>query len=188
MKQEIDMYSYKHADADPFTENNSPFSKIEDYEIDVPCLNKNEKIKYLFRSYCFRDYLYITDIFPSMWEGQDDCFKRIISREGYSVNMRKLSVTCLAIFAKHYMAGHINNAMVISGSYEYGEDDSNVSRKLRLYWAFFSPLLEKLFLRAIQIRELNAFVLINKNSCMEDCKIIKDYSDFKNNKRQLQDV
>lgn len=179
------MYSYKYMNSFS-TGNESPFSKIEDYEIDVPCLNKNENIKYLFRSYCFRDYLYITDIFPAMWNGQDDCFKRIISREGYSVNMRKLSITCLAIFVKHYIESHIDNAMLVSGSYEYGEDDSNISRKLRLYWDFFSPILKSLSLRAVQIWELNAFVLINKNSNIEDHKIIKDYSDFKNNKRKLQ--
>lgn len=183
MMQEIDIYPYKHAEDNPALGDNSPFSKIENYEIDVPCLNKNEQIKYLFRSYCFRDYLYVTDIFPAMWDGQHDCFKRITSRQGYSVNMRKLSVTCLVIFVMHYIKNHVNNAMVISGSYEYGEDDSNVSRKLRLYWAFFSPLLEKLSLRAIQIQNLNAFVLISKDCSMEDDKIIKDYSDFKNKKR-----
>jgi hypothetical protein len=170
----------------PSTGNDSPFSKIEDYEIDVPCINKNESIKYLFRSYCFRDYLYLTDIFPAMWNGQDDCFKRIISREGYSVNMRKLSVTCLAIFVKHYIKSYMDNAMVVSGSYEYGENETNVSRKLRLYWAFFSPILERLSLRAVPIWELNALVLINKDSNLEDHKIIKDYSDFKKQQKKLQ--
>jgi hypothetical protein len=185
MIPEIDIYPYRRAVNDPSSAN-TPFSKIEDYEIVVPCLNKDENIDYLFRSYCFRSYLYVTDIFPAMWDGSNDCFKRIISREGYTVNMRKLSVTCLAIFIKHYIGNHVDSAMVVSGSYEYGEDNSNVSRKLRLYWAFFAPLLEKLSLRAVCIPELNAFVLVDKNSSVSDQKVVRDYGDFKNNQKVLE--
>lgn len=174
--REVDIYPYK--ELQDSSKKSSLFSEIKDYELTVPCLNKDE-IKYIFRSYCYNSYLYITDIFPAMWDGLDDCFKRIISREGYAVNMRKLSVTCVYIFVKHYISASEDNAMVISGSYEYGEDESNISRKLRLYWAFFSPLLDLLSLRAVPIWELNAFVLVDKNCSLKDEVIVSDYRNFK---------
>lgn len=73
--------------------------------------------------------------------------------------------------------------MVISGSYGHGEDETKVSRKLKLYWAFFSPILEILCLQATQIPELNAFVLTDRNSPIDGLKIASDYRDFKLNKK-----
>lgn len=180
MMRELDVYPYKEMPGS--VKSSLLFSEIKDYELTVPCLNQ-EVITYIYRSYCYNDYLYITDIFPAMWDGLDDCFKRITSREGYTVNMRKLSVTCLYIFVKHYISAHKDNAMVISGSYEYGEDESHISRKLRLYRAFFFPLLDQLSLRVVPIWELNAFVLTDRKSKIEDEIIVNDYRNFKSSQK-----
>lgn len=59
-----------------------PFKETEDYILTVPCLNRKETLDYIFRSYRFRDYLYITDIFPKMFENDSRCFQRFTSREG----------------------------------------------------------------------------------------------------------
>jgi len=179
---EISIFPYGYLDTKLYPDPEALFSEIRDYGLGVPCMDTGSELKYLFRTYRFNSYLYITDIFPAMWENEKDCFKRILSHEGHRVNMRRLSVTCLIAFKKHYISLDINSAMVISGSYEYGEDESQVSRKLRLYWAFFAPLLDSLSLRAVQIQDFNAFILIDKDSSIEDKRIIEDYRTFK--KRQ----
>lgn len=179
---DISIFPYRYLKTQLYTEQDSLFREIKDYELDVPCLDTGQELKYLFRTYRFNSYLYITDIFPAMWENEKDCFKRILSHEGHRVNMRRLSVTCLVAFKEYYIKYDINSAMVISGSYEYGEDEKQVSRKLRLYWSFFEPLLDILSLRVIQIEELNAFVLTDKKSDIEPYRIKEDYQTFK--KRQ----
>lgn len=179
---EINIFPYRALKTKLFSEPETLFGEIKDYELDVPCIDTGAKLKYIFRTYRFNSYLYITDIFPAMWENEKDCFKRILSHEGNRVNMRRLSVTCLVAFKEQYIRHHKDSAMVISGSYEYGEDETAVSRKLRLYWAFFTPLLDNLSLRAVQISSLNAFVLIDKNSMKRDRDIIEEYITFK--KRQ----
>ncbi|MFV0419375.1 MAG: hypothetical protein ACK5KT_11675 [Dysgonomonas sp.] len=179
---EINIFPYRYLRTKQFPESEALFGEIKDYELDVPCIDTGVELKYIFRSYRFNTYLYITDIFPAMWENDNDCFKRILSHEGNRVNMRRLSVTCLLAFKEHYIRQDIDSAMVISGSYEYGENETAVSRKLRLYWAFFAPLLDLLSLRVVQISSLNAFVLIDKNSAKKDRDIVEEYITFK--KRQ----
>lgn len=179
---DISIFPYKYLRVKHYDEPNALFNEIKDYELDVPCVDTGYELKYLFRTYRFNSYLYITDIFPAMWENEKDCFKRILSHEGHRVNMRKLSVTCLVAFKEHYIKYDTNAAMVISGSYEYGENENQISRKLRLYWAFFQPLLDELSLRVVQIPELNAFVLIDEGSGIEAYRIKEDYQTFK--KRQ----
>lgn len=156
-----------------------PFKETEDYILTVPCLNRKETLDYIFRSYRFRDYLYITDIFPKMFENDSRCFQRFTSREGFAVNMRRLAVTCLAIFVKHIMNGNPQNAMVISGSYEDHEPHNGASRKLKLYQYFFMPLLEELGLYSIEMFEDNAFILVSKNNPLSHADIKKEYLDFK---------
>lgn len=179
---EINIFPYRYLRTKLFSEPEALFKEIKDYELDVPCIDTGVELKYIFRSYRFNTYLYITDIFPAMWENDNDCFKRILSHEGNRVNMRRLSVTCLVAFKEQYISQHTDSAMVISGSYEYGEDETAVSRKLRLYWAFFAPLLDDLSLKAVQISRLNAFVLIDKNNAKKDRDIVEEYITFK--KRQ----
>ena len=179
---DISIFPYRYLKVKHYDDPNALFNEIKDYELDVDCIETGTELKYLFRTYKFSSYLYITDIFPAMWENEKDCFKRLLSHEGHRVNMRKLSVTCLIAFKEHYIKHAIDSAMVISGSYEYGEDVNQISRKLRLYWAFFQPLLEKLSLKVVQIPELNAFVLIDRNSGIESNHIKEDYQTFK--KRQ----
>lgn len=156
-----------------------PFEETKDYILTVPCLNRLETLDYIFRSYRFRDYLYITDIFPKMFEHDSRCFQRFTSREGLAVNMRRLAVTCLVIFVRHIMDDNPKSAMVISGSYEDGELHEGASRKLKLYWYFFTPLLEELGLCSVEMFKENAFILINKNNPLSHAEIKKEYLDFK---------
>ena len=114
-----------------------------------------------------------------MYENDNMCFQHIISREGYSVNMRRLSITCLFIFVQHFMSIDRNYAMVISGSYEIGENKNSMSRKLKLYWYFFSPILDQLGLRSINVFENNAFIIVSKENCLEDECIRQEYLNFK---------
>jgi len=176
---ELNIFSYVYSGTKKNEMNGAIFSEITDFNLQVPCLDTGVTLKYIFRVYKFNDYLYITDMFPAHWENEKDCFKRILSHEGNRVNMRQLSITCLVAFREYYIKSDNTAAMVVSGSYQYGEDDSGVSRKLRLYWMFYKPLLETLSLRAIQITELNAFVLTDKDNSMENLRIIEDYRRFK---------
>ena len=162
---------------------NSLFSEVIDYEIDAQCVQSSAIIPYLFRSYLFGKSLYITDIFPKMWENENDCFKRIISREGYAVNMRRLSVTCLYIFFHHHAERDATAIMVVSGSYEPQEDEAQVSRKLRLYWAFFQPLFETLSIKAVKMFDLNAFALLRKDNPISEEQIINHYKLFKSQQK-----
>lgn len=176
---EINIFPYRYLRTKQFPGSEALFREIKDYELDVPCIDTGVELKYIFRTYQFNSFLYITDIFPAIWENEKDCFKRILSHEGNRVNMRRLSITCLLAFKEHFIRQDIDSAMVISGSYGYGEDETAVSRKLRLYWAFFAPLLDDLSLRAVQISSLNAFVLIDKNNAKKDRDIIEEYITFK---------
>lgn len=156
-----------------------PFEETVDYSLTVPCVNRQETLAYIFRSYRFHDYLYITDIFPKLFENDDRCFRRFTSREGFAVNMRRLSITCLVIFVEHFMKDDPKRAMVVSGSYEDNESDKGVSRKLKLYYYFFTPLLEQLKLRSIEMFEENAFILISKDNSLSDVEIKQEYLNFK---------
>jgi len=176
---ETSIFSYVYSGTRKNVINGALFREITDFNLEAPCLDTGVMLKYIFRVYRFNDYLYITDVFPAKWENEKDCFKRILSHEGNRINMKQLSITCLTAFREYYIKRDKTAAMVISGSYQYGEDDGNVSRKLRLYWAFFEPLLETLSLRAVQIRELNAFILTDKDNSMENLRIIEDYRTFR---------
>lgn len=156
-----------------------PFPETVDYLITVPCLNREEKLTYIFRSYCFESYLYITDYFPSMYEDDDQKFRRFTSHEGFSVNMRQISITCLAIFVKHFINKDIRKAMVISGSYQDNETPSGPSRKLNLYKYFFYPLLEEFQLRSVEMMEHNAFILTHRENPISDDDIMRCYLTFK---------
>lgn len=156
-----------------------PFEVVTDYLMEVPCTNRDESLDYIYRLYRYGEWLYVTDIFPRMFEDDNRCFKRFTSREGYSVDMRKLSVKCLRIFVKEFISSDILNVMVVSGSYADGEKESGESRKLRLYRYFFTPLLEELNLRLIDLSERNAFFLASKQSPLTDDEIINCYANFK---------
>lgn len=156
-----------------------PFSETVDYILEVPCTNREEILEYIFRSYRFRNFIYVTDIFPKLFENDGRCFRRFTSREGFSVNMRRLSVTCLVIFVRHFMSDSPRSAMVVSGSYEDDEPETGPSRKLKLYRYFFSPLLEQLGLRSAEMPEENAFILIRKDNPLSDAEIKQEYLDFK---------
>lgn len=159
---------------------NGLFREIIDYSLEVPCVNRTDVIDYIYRLYRFEEHLYITDIFPRMFADDNKCFQRFTSHEGYSVNMKQLSLTCLEIFIDEIIKKDIDNVMVVSGSYETGEDSTKPSRKLRLYRYFFLPLLDKLNLDVLDMAERNAFMLFSKASS-QDRQDIKDcYIRFKN--------
>ena len=164
---------------DSSNKGNVPFQETIDYTLTVPCVNREETLFYIFRSYRFGEFLYITDIFPKRFENDDRCFRRFTSREGFSVNMRRLSVTCLMIFVEHFIKKDVRNAMVVSGSYEDNEPPHGPSRKLKLYHYFFSPLLSSLQLRSVEMMEGNAFILVSQNNPLTDEEIKQTYLDFK---------
>lgn len=156
-----------------------PFPETVDYLLTVPCVNRNDTLIYIFRAYCFKSFLYITDFFPKMYEDDSRRFRRFTSHEGYSVNMRRLSVTCLAIFVEHFIKVDPRKAMVISGSYQDGEKPEGPSRKLRLYRYFFYPLLDQFQLRSVEMMEQNAFILTSRSSPIPDEEIRHSYLTFK---------
>ena len=127
--------------------------------------------------------MYITDVFPKKYENDECCFKRFVSREGFSINMKKLSVTCLVIFVEHFIMNDERRSLVISGSYEDNEIPEGASRKLRLYNYFFKPLLEQLNLRSVDMFEENAFILVNKNSTLSNEDIRQEYLTFKSTRK-----
>ena len=88
---------------DKISKGAPPFEETIDYRLVVPCVNRDDTLLYIFRSYRFGEFMYITDVFPKMYENDERCFKRFVSREGFSINMKKLSVTCLAIFVEHFI-------------------------------------------------------------------------------------
>lgn len=156
-----------------------PFEEVIDYLLKVPCVNRPDVLDYIFRLYRYKENLYITDMFPKMFEDSPDCFKRFTSHEGYSVNMRRLSVCCLRIFVEHFVSDDKDKVMVISGSYAPQEQEQGASRKLRLYWHFFEPLLEELELRAVMMHEWNAFLLVSRHSEISDTIMESQYIEFK---------
>lgn len=159
---------------------NGRFEEVIDYLLKVPCVNREDVLDYIFRLYRYDTHLYITDMFPKMWENDPNCFKRFTSHDGFSINMRKLSVCCLRIFVEHFIKNNIDSVLVISGSYAPTEEEHGASRKLRLYWHFFEPLLEELNLKAIMMSEWNAFLLVSNDS-KTDTTLLKDtYLKFKN--------
>lgn len=157
----------------------APFEETIDYTLTVPCVNRDETLSYIFRSYRFGEYLYITDIFPKIFGNDNRCFRRFTSHEGFTVNMRRLSVTCLVIFVEHFMSEDVRRAMVISGSYEDNEPPHGPSRKLRLYNYFFSPLLDEFKLRSVEMIDENAFILVSRDNPLTDEEIKQNYLDFK---------
>lgn len=164
---------------DKISKGAPPFEETIDYRLVVPCVNRDDTLLYIFRSYRFGEFMYITDVFPKMYENDERCFKRFVSREGFSINMKKLSVTCLAIFVEHFIKNNERRCMVISGSYEDNENPEGASRKLRLYNYFFKPLLEQLNLRSVDMFEENAFILVSKSSTLSNEEIRQEYLTFK---------
>jgi len=179
MMNDISIFPYVYLGTKKNAECNALFSEITDFNIQLPCLDTGVMLEYIFRAFRFNDYLYITDMFPVKWENEKDRSKRILSREGNRINMRKLSATCLVAFYEHYMKHDNDATMVIRGSYQHGEKEEGVSRKLPIYWAIYEPLFETLSLKAVKIFELNAFVMTPKNSRIEDQRIIEDYRTFR---------
>lgn len=161
------------------TENDGLFREIIDYSLKVPCVNRTDILDYIYRLYRFEDHLYITDIFPLMFANDNKCFQKFTSHEGYSINMKQLAVTCLEIFANDFISKDKNHIMVISGSYEPREATDKPSRKLRLYWYFFSPLLERLNLDVVDMSDKNAFMLYSKFSSHNKGNIKECYLRFK---------
>ena len=172
---------YPYSFLEKKTTAGSKTNEFEQYVIDAWCTNRNEKIEYLLNLYRYGTYLYISDILPRLWENEPDCFTRFTSHEGYAVNMKKISITCLYIFFENVANRNNDAALVISGSYQAGEDKLKDSRKLKLYKYFFLPYLFELHLRLIGIEGMNAFVLIKKESALQNETIINDYKKFKSN-------
>ncbi len=165
-----------------------PFPEIVDYKITVPCLNREDTLIYIFRSYCYGSYLYITDYFPQLYENDSRRTSRFTSHEGYSINMRQLSVTCLAIFVEHFIKNDLRKAMVISGSYQDNENKCGPSRKLKLYQYFFYPLLTQLNLRSVEMMEYNAFILTCRENPISDNEIRQCYLAFRKIKNEHDDI
>lgn len=161
------------------TKGNELFEEIVDYHLKVPCENCPEILDYIFRSYRYGEWLYITDIFPVMFENDRRCYKRFTSHEGYVVNMRRLAVTCLFAFVQEIMSRNPLGVMVISGSYEDGENENMPSRKLRLYNYFFQSILSELNIRKVDMFESNAFMLLREDSPLMDSDILLKYLEFK---------
>ena len=161
---------------DKRTENDGLFREIIEYSLKVPCVNRTDILDYIYRLYRFEEHLYITDIFPLIFANDNKCFQKFTSHEGYRVNMRQLAVTCLEIFTNDFISKDKDDIMVISGSYESGETTDKPSRKLRLYWYFFRPLLDELDLDVVDMADVNAFMLFSKSSShhketIKDCYI-----------------
>lgn len=171
----MDIYDYRY----DRKYNQEPFDEIVEYILKVPCTNCNGTIEYVFRSYRYSENIFITDMFPKIYENNPDCFKTLTSHEGYSVNMRRIAITCLVIFIRNFISANNKNAMVISGSYGKGEKQVGMSRKLRLYWYFFSSLLNDLNLRAINLFQHNAFILVSRECTVDDSVFAGKYLRFK---------
>lgn len=167
---------------DKITDKNPPFEETVDYILKVPCENRPDILDYVFRSYQYGEWLYITDIFPKMYADDPKCFKRFTSHEKYFVNMRRLAVTCVYIFVKEFMTRQPLSVMVISGSYEVGEKEEGPSRKLKLYQYFFRSILRELNLRAVDMLDKNAFMLVRDDSPLADSEIFSKYLEFKSNR------
>ena len=161
-----------------------PFEDVTDYLLETPCQGQAAMIEYIFRLYRFRN-LYISDIFPAMYEGQSNCFKRFTSHEGYQINYQQLSVNCLNIFVSHYISQNPDNVLVVSGSYQEGEDTGAASRKLRLYWYMFRDAVAAHKLRTVKLFEQNAFFVLGGGSTLSDEQICGQYADFKAAKKSL---
>ena len=159
--------------------NEHPFDEVTDFLLKVPCQGKADTIDYIYRLYRFGADLYITDIFPKMYEGDSRCFKRFTSHEGYNVNMRSLAVSCLRIFVNEIISANHDAVMVVSGSYADGEDEDGPSRKLKLYWYCFKPLLGELNLRMVDVSGHNAFMLLRGDSGVSDDLLMRQYLAFK---------
>lgn len=162
------------------SEATGKFDEIIDYLLKVPCVNRDDVLDYIFRLYRYGSNLYITDMFPKIYENDPNCFKRFTSHDGFSINMRRLSVCCLRIFVEHFVKNDNKAVMVVSGSYAPTEEEHGASRKLRLYWHFFEPLLEECNLRAIMMTEWNAFLLISNDALIDEALLKDTYIKFKN--------
>lgn len=165
------------------TKGNALFEEIIDFLLRVPCRNCPETLDYIFRSYRYGEWLYITDIFPVMFENDSQCFRRFTSHEGYVVNMRRLAVTCLFAFVQEILRRDPLGVMVISGSYEEGENNSKLSRKLRLYNYFFQSIIAGLGIRQVNMFENNAFFLLRADSPLKDEEITSKYLEFKSKQK-----
>lgn len=153
--------------------------RLDQYRINARRSDNGEEIDYRVNFYTYRGYMLITDIFPASWEQEEDCFSRLTSHEGVFVNMRKLAVTSLYIFCREFLPVNGYAAMVVSGSYAPGEEQSGISRKLRIYKNIFDPLLEDLGLVGIDIPELNALIIRSTGSGIDEDRIREDYYAFK---------
>lgn len=163
--------------------NDHPAKYLIQYGFKVNCLNKNCSLNYLLNFYKYKSYLYITDFFPAVWENDENCFRRLTSTEGLTINIRKTVITCLLIFHERIRPMNHDSAMVISGSYLDGEKpdpEFKISRKLKLYWNIFKPLALDLNLKIVELLDLNAVILIDRNTKYTDAEIRADYLEFKN--------
>jgi len=154
-------------------------SSLTQYQIFAFQTDSGLPIEYLYNIYAFNQDLMITDIFPAQWEGEQDCFQKLTSLQGMPVNMKKISLTCLGIFYKDFLSVSPNAGMVVSGSYLPGEDTGQVSRKLRLYKSIFYPWLNNLGLIPIEIFNLNAFIMVGKDTKLSQEDYLNNYITFK---------
>ena len=159
----------------------TPFEQIEDWLLAVPCTNCDTVLNYIYRLYRFGSFLYITDIFPAMYENENDCFKRFTSHEGYTVDFRGLATKCQQIFVDEIIKRDKDSVMVVSGSYAPGERAEGESRKLKLYKYIFTPTLQGLNLKSIDLSQMNAFLMYSCQSSLEEKHIIESYITFKQN-------
>lgn len=155
------------------------------YQFKVNCMNSNKVLDYALNFYKYDKFLYITDYFPVKWENDSKCFQKLLStEENISVNVKKIVTTCFMIFHERIIRINKNAGFVVSGSYVEGEKPLpglNYSRKLKLYWLIFKPLVSALHYKIVEIFDYNAIVIIRNDCQISDEMIREKYLDFKNN-------
>ena len=159
-----------------------PFNRLVQFRFEADCLNRPEKLTYLYNLGRFGDFLYITDFFPAMWRDEADCFKRLTSLEGYQINIRKTVKTCFVIFRMEIFAKEPQACMVLSGSYAYNETipaKGGMSRKLLIYRSLLSGVAREHGFRYVEIPELNAVIIVHRQSGPADQAVISAYRSFK---------
>jgi len=164
--------------------HDSVFNSIEQYGFKAKCLNPENELEYRLNFYRYRAGLFITDFFPAIWESDPDCFRKLTSKEGYAVNIRKIITTCFFIFHNEVFSRDNQNAMVLSGSYAFGEQplaETGISRKLKVYRDIFIPLAYKYDYQLIDIFELNAVIMSGNMNRLAKKEIIGIYHEFKEN-------
>lgn len=165
-----------------------PYHRVEDkictdnmdhwiqYRVTAKEIDTKETVPYLL-DFMRIGRLWITDIYPEMWAEDPNRCRRLTSHENIHINFQRISNTSVKIYLNEFPAD--GTVMIISGSYQQEENQTEDSRRLKLYRFFFNKLKTSENFEITEATGLNGFFISHAGLTIDKKGLIEEYNLFK---------